>query len=69
MLVDTQITQKLLKSELCQQISRQVDEVEHSLEMQYPFIQYALKLEGKEKDVKIVPIMVGELDDEEKQDE
>lgn len=37
------------------------DEKEHSLEMQFPFIKKVLK-----EDIKIVPIMVGQLGSDEK---
>lgn len=44
------------------EISLEEDETEHSLEMQYPFIKYAMG----ERKFKVVPIMVGRLgnDDE-----
>jgi len=45
-------------------IERGVDEKEHSLEMHLPYIRKVF--EGK--DISFVPIMVGHLDDIQKQD-
>ncbi|KAJ1970636.1 Protein memo1 [Dimargaris xerosporica] len=45
------------------QMSQSVDEEEHSIEMQLPYLYKMLKILGKETSIKIVPILVGALSD------
>jgi AmmeMemoRadiSam system protein B len=56
--IDTDSIQKLSKIKGFFPIDKKTDEEEHSLEMQLPFIKYIFG----DKDVKILPIMVGQTD-------
>ena len=42
-------------------INKEIEENEHSLEMHLPFIQKLFIDEGRGDDLKIVPLMVGEI--------
>lgn len=59
--IDEEIVQELEKTGRFSKLSRGQEEDEHSLEMHLPYIRKAF--EGK--DVKLVPIMVGEMENEE----
>jgi AmmeMemoRadiSam system protein B len=61
--VDTAVEKELVSNPdvKFEYMSAQTDEEEHSLEMQMPYIYKILQQAGKEKDVKVVPIMVGAI--------
>lgn len=56
--VDAEVTDALVKTGKFEQMSAQVDEEEHSIEMHVPYIAYVMR--GQE--FTIVPILVGALD-------
>ncbi|XP_063933852.1 protein MEMO1 homolog isoform X2 [Zophobas morio] len=58
--IDGELTRELLQTGRFTQMSREVDEEEHSLEMQLPFIFHVMN--GKQ--FQIIPILVGSLDEE-----
>lgn len=55
--LDTDLNSKLLENEKYFQDSPQVYEGEHSFELEIPFLQYV----SKDKNIKILPLIVGEL--------
>lgn len=59
--VDTEMCQHLVDSnpDLFTYMSQEVDEKEHSLEMQYPLIKYVFQ----DRDIRIVPFLVGSLNE------
>jgi len=57
--VDEKTTKALAKNNYFNYIDHDVDEDEHSLEMQYPFLKFIL---GNSDSIQILPIMVGEID-------
>ncbi|MCQ2815638.1 MAG: AmmeMemoRadiSam system protein B [archaeon] len=57
--VDKEINEKLLKMKHFKVATPKVDLKEHSIEMEIPFIKHIYDL--KKKDLKIVPMIVGEL--------
>ncbi|KAJ6248179.1 protein memo1 [Anaeramoeba flamelloides] len=60
--IDTKIVSEILENEMFGQMSMEVDENEHSIEMHLPFVAHVL---GTEK-IKIVPILVGQIPNEKK---
>ncbi|TIA87807.1 hypothetical protein E3P99_02935 [Wallemia hederae] len=78
--VDSQVNDDLARSKAFTRMSRTVDEDEHSFEMHMPFIKKAAKewvfgsycpLSDKQRpshDIKVVPILVGNLSQEQEED-
>eukprot|EP01103_Thecamoeba_quadrilineata_P017493 TRINITY_DN6233_c0_g1_i1.p1 TRINITY_DN6233_c0_g1~~TRINITY_DN6233_c0_g1_i1.p1 ORF type:complete len:297 (+),score=43.52 TRINITY_DN6233_c0_g1_i1:14-904(+) len=60
LLVDRELIGELSKTKAFIDLSRKVDEQEHSLELHMPYIAKCLQRNGS-KNVKIVPIMIGHL--------
>ena len=57
--VDIAITQHLLQQKHFTLLETRLDEEEHSLEMQYPFLSFILERQKLREKVSIVPIVVG----------
>lgn len=58
--VDLKATESLCANKLFQLINEDIDEDEHSLEMQFPFIKYVFG----DEDVEVLPIMIGDIDEQ-----
>ncbi|RKP35879.1 protein MEMO1 [Dimargaris cristalligena] len=65
LILDTDVIADLKKTNVFGTMSRNVDEDEHSIEMQLP---YLYKIHGKEKTVKVIPVLVGNLDQDSEQE-
>ncbi len=64
-LIDQEVMDKLRLKEHFFDLPTDVDEAEHSLEMQLPYIRKMFSdEEGLPHDIKLVPIMVGRLDED-----
>ncbi|KAJ1653392.1 hypothetical protein IWQ61_006471 [Dispira simplex] len=63
LLIDTKVVADLLATGEFSTMSRTTDEEEHSIEMQLPYLYKMLQKLGKEKSVKVVPILVGNLNE------
>jgi AmmeMemoRadiSam system protein B len=57
--IDIEEVERLSKIKGFEIISCKVDEAEHSLEMQLPFLRYIFSKDGTKIDFKLIPIMVG----------
>lgn len=57
-----------MKSPCFGTITKKVDEREHSLEMQFPYLAYILRQKKLLEEIQVVPIMVGELGNTEELD-
>lgn len=60
--IDQEIYEELHRTRMFQEMSLKVDEAEHSIEMQLPYV--AKVMESRKNQFKIVPVMVGNLNKE-----